>query len=235
MTPLEKLKRRSIEDFREEPQFFQALLDATVFVHAPVSDDHSRLRLLQFVRPDGLTVLPFFSRQEEAERAAQHAARVITLTGRQLFELTRGAILMLDPNETSCTLYPEEIAALLDDGTVARIEFTNLAEGEQLELQPGVVPTAILDIVREELRRLPAAETAYLARIRKAHADLPFSVLIVVMVAARESEHVVRALATRLQTCGAELDEAIDLATFDPAEGTPSWLSQASLDPFYAR
>lgn len=50
------------------------------------------------------------------------------MTGRQLFELTHGATLMLNPNGTSCTLYSEEIAALLDRGDVAIIDQVQLTE-----------------------------------------------------------------------------------------------------------
>ena len=44
---------------------------------------------------------------------------MIRVPGRQLFEATRGATVLLDPNETGTTVYPEEIRALLDEDQVA--------------------------------------------------------------------------------------------------------------------
>jgi len=47
--------------------------------------------------------------------------------------MTRGATLVLNPNGAACTLYPEEIAALLDRGQVATVEKLDAA---------GVKPSA---------------------------------------------------------------------------------------------
>ncbi len=234
MKSLEDLKRGAVQDSREEAAFFQALLDATVFVHMPVSDDSARLRLLQFVRPDGLTVLPFFSREDEAERAAQQAARVVAVTGRQLFEMTRGATLMLDPNETSCTLYPEEITAMLRDGTIARFEHFRLPEGERLEILPAAPSPGLIEIVREELQRFPSVASAHLAQMRRADSDGPFALVIVALVEDGQDEHMVRALATRLQSARDAFSAVIDVLTFDPAT-KPAWFGEAALEPFYER
>lgn len=106
--------QQALADKTAEPAFFRALLDALVYAHTPRNDRHARLRFIQFVTPEGLTVLPFFSDEVQARAAAGTAATVVAMTGRELFGLTRGATLMLNPNETNCVLYPEEISALLD-------------------------------------------------------------------------------------------------------------------------
>ena len=51
-----------------EPAFFRCLLDAVVYVHAPVSDDHPRLRLVQFRHPDGFDAIPFFTSLRRSKR-----------------------------------------------------------------------------------------------------------------------------------------------------------------------
>src|SRR5688572_4963260 len=116
---LTRLMHHALADKTAEPAFFRALLEATVYAHAPRHDRSGRLRFIQFTTPEGLTVLPFFSDPAQANAAAGSAARVVVATGRQLFALTRGATLMLNPNQVSCVLYPEEIASLLDHGEVA--------------------------------------------------------------------------------------------------------------------
>src|SRR3546814_9982695 len=120
---LDALMRAAFADKAAEPAFFLALLEATVYAHTPRSDRQGRLRFMQFPLPDsGHMVLPFFSEETQARAAAGTTDKVVALTGRDLFDLTRGATLMLNPNGHNCTLYHEEIAALLDRGEVARTE-----------------------------------------------------------------------------------------------------------------
>lgn len=109
-----------------EPLFLRALLDAPLYVHLPLSDDSGRLRIVQFTRPDGIAVIPVFTGVDKAETAAQGAVRVARVRGRELLEGTRGATLMLNPNDVSTTLYPEEIALLLDEGVNADLNLTHL-------------------------------------------------------------------------------------------------------------
>jgi len=117
---LDNLMEQSIQDFRKEPAFFRALLDATVYAHAPLNDASERLRLVMFKSPDdGELVVPVFTDESKAEFAARGNVRIVSLIGRTLFEITRGAILMLNPNDARCTLYPEEISELLASGTIA--------------------------------------------------------------------------------------------------------------------
>jgi len=84
---------------------------------------------MQFTTREGLLALPFFTEEAKANFAAQVVARVVRMTGRQLMELTRGATLLLNPNDTPhCALYPEEIEALLDTGAVATVEAVTVDE-----------------------------------------------------------------------------------------------------------
>lgn len=59
--PLQVLIEESASDSTREPAFLTGLLVAPLFVHLPLSDDSGRIRLVQFVRPDGLAVIPVFS------------------------------------------------------------------------------------------------------------------------------------------------------------------------------
>lgn len=119
---LARLQARAIENPMEEPAFFQALLTAVLYVHLPLSDDSGKVRLICFTRPDGITVIPVFSDDVKAHAAARGAARVVAVVGRELFESAPGATWMLDPNDVSCTLYPEEVATLLRDGCMPIVQ-----------------------------------------------------------------------------------------------------------------
>ena len=74
-----------------EPQFFEALLTATVYAHIPVHQVPGRIRFVQFNRPDnGQAVLPFFSDQAKAQFAlgASKDVSIYAMDARELFELT---------------------------------------------------------------------------------------------------------------------------------------------------
>lgn len=83
---------RSMEDASAEPAFMAALLDAMVYVHAPLNDRPGNLRLVSFPHPQtGAYLVPFFSDRRQAEEASGPKIRIIGLTGRKLFEVTTGA------------------------------------------------------------------------------------------------------------------------------------------------
>lgn len=232
---LERLMQLAIEDKREEPAFFRALLDAIVYAHAPPSDDSRRLRLIQFVRPDGLTVLPFFTDRAKAQFAARSAARIMELTGRQLMAVTRGATLMLNPNDTNCTLYPEEIEALLATGAVAMVEQVELDESKVWIGSPESSPAWLVETLTELFQRLPSVESAYLVEMRPPGDLTRVTLVIAVGVTPAESERAARAAVTQIQPRCKGLDFAIDLTAFDPVAGLPQWLQDANVVPFYGR
>lgn len=95
---LERRLERARANREEEPAFFRCLLEAWVYTHALVSDDHARLQLLQFRHPDGFHAVPFFTSIKKARPPEGITAKVVPLLGRQFLELTRGATLMLNPN-----------------------------------------------------------------------------------------------------------------------------------------
>jgi len=93
------------------------------------------IRVIQFVRPDnGQTVLPFFSDMEQSEVVAGKSALSVAMSGRNLFELTRGATLMLNPNLDAVTLYPPEIATLLEGRALGFFTKDEVAEDTKVRV-----------------------------------------------------------------------------------------------------
>jgi len=87
--------------------------------------------------------------------------------GRMLMEVSRGSTLMLNPNDTSCTLYPEEIAALLETGTLA--SFANIHTGDSGDATvyvPEMVPEGLKQSLRTFLSTVPIVERSYVAGIK---------------------------------------------------------------------
>lgn len=232
---LVELMHRAIDDRQAEPDFIRALLDATVYVHAPRHDRNPRLRLIQFTMPNGRLALPFFSDHVQAATAAGRTARVIVMTGRQLFELTRGATLVLNPNGTSFTLYPEEIIALLDRGEVAIIEHAQPADSS---LQVGALeqpPGWLLDSLVSLYVQLTCVEAAYVTEIQSTIEPDRRGLLVALAVAPKDAEQCSRATITALQSlCDAHESPSVDLTTFAP-KYPPDWLTELRVEPFYRR
>lgn len=230
--------RAAFADKAAEPAFFLALLEATVYAHTPKTDRQGRLRFMQFPLPDsGHMVLPFFSDETQARAAAGTTAKVVVLTGRQLFELTRGATLMLNPNSTNCTLYPEEIAALLDSGEVAIVDKFTVSEPKLMDFrEPEPSPTWLIDPLIALYAQLSCVESAYLVEM-KAHDDPDpdhAGWLIALAVASANSERAVRATITTIQSLCREHTMTVDLMTFVP-DVPPGWVHEVDIGPFYTR
>jgi hypothetical protein len=234
---LDALMQRALNDKDAEPAFFRALLDATVYAHTPRIARSGRLRLIQFPLPEnGQMVLPFFSDERQA-RAAAGTATVVALTGRQLFALTRGATLMLNSNSASCTLYPEEIVALLDHGEFAILDHVELAEPRPMEFrEPEPAPAWLIDPLIALYARFPSIECAYLVEFRIPEDPDPdhTGLLIGIGVPPADTERAARATVTTIQPLCRARDALVDVTAFAP-EAVPDWVRAADLTPFYVR
>lgn len=218
-----------------EPAFYRALLEAHVYVHAPAHDDSRKLRLIQFIRPDGQTVLPFFSEEAQAQAAWAPGIRILRYTGRELLEGTRGATLMLNPNAANCTLYPEEIAALLDEGVVAMVEKFSSDESAKAISTVECPPAWLLDRLHAVFANLPAVEAAYLAEFRPMDNLDQMTLVIVLAVSPVETERAARATITAIQAECEQRRCNVDLTAFDPVYGPPLWITNEGLEAFYQR
>ena len=231
---LEIRLERAREHREEEPAFFRGLLEATVYAHAPQSDDNPQLRLIQFRHPDGFDALPFFTSEAKAVAAGQSSVRIIALKGRVLLESTRGATLMLNPNDGGCVLYPEEIEALLVTGTVAHIETIRLeVDNPFIISEHANPPTWLLPLLLTVYAQLPMVKAAYLLEVAPPSKPEERTLLIALAVPPEHAERAARATITAVQPLCARTGLALDLTTFDPAQGKPSYLCHPGIERFY--
>lgn len=233
LNPLQILIEASAADPAREPEFLAELLEAPLFVHLPLIDESDRIRLVQFTRPDGLSVIPVFSDFDRANKAAQGNVRVGTVPGRDLLAASRGATLMLDPNDTSCTLYPEEIAALLDYGVALPAPVRASSDGYTLEPAESAY-SWLGDLAVAAVEPLDPVYAVWLARRADTPADAPPSLVVIVAVASAHEERVIRALGIAL---AAPLDRAgltVDATTVDPRDGGPS-PTDIGIEPHWCR
>lgn len=234
----EQALARARESADAEAEFFRLLLDATLYAHAPLSDDHPRLRLLMLRHPDGYDAVPLFTDIEQAHAAAQGAARVLHGTGRTMLELTRGATVMLNPNREACLLFPEEITTLLESGFVARIAFEEVGSSLQALFRVADNPPPwVIRTLRRALAAMHGVFEAYVVEMRRMDPpDSPVVLLIVIGVPRSQADRTVRASATALQAQGrTHRSPNIDIMTFDAEAGPPEYLAEMGIKPFFRR
>lgn len=230
---LKRLIARSIADPSQEPDFLRALLTATLYVHLPHKRTNAKLHLVCFTRPDGLTVIPIFSDKKKAARAAQGAVAIGALTGRDLFISAPGATFMLDPNDDSTTLYPEEIVALMNDGAASSAQrFTTDAP---MALSAALAEDLWLgELIAEAVKTIESVAAVYFVQTHYAESTEATGLLACVVVPSALAERAARAAALVIGGCEQQPRLPVDLATYDPTDPS-DWVVLAELEPVWER
>lgn len=234
---LEERLERARGNPAADQEFFRLLLEARVYAHVPISDDSAKFRLIQFRHPDGFDALPFFTSESKAATAAGRSARVVTFTGRELLEITRGATLMLNPNDGGAVLYPEEVESLLTTGNIAQLTKDLWPGGTAWFGAPDYLPSWLIPALTQTLKRQSPVMSAYVIQAAPEANKNDVSLLIVLGVAPAQAERAVRACLTsmqpEIQRSPPEL--AIDLTVFDPVQGVPDFVTESCVEAFYRK
>lgn len=231
---LERRLQQARQTRELEPDFFRCLLDAVVYAHAPISDDTRRLRLIQFNHPDGFLAIPFFTCEAKALVAAGNAAQLVKCSGRQLFAITSGATLMLNPNDGGCVLYPEEIAALLESGAIGRVDSFELSTDKPiLVMDPADPPAWLVPMLFALYTALGYVEAAFLLEVASPEHPDQHSFLVALAVKPEYAERAARATIASIQPLCEKDRLGIDLTSFDPAAGKPEYLCNSGVERFF--
>lgn len=242
-TGLDRLFEAAAHDSSREPEFFRALLDAHLYAHAPLHDQFesvegrsTRVRLVMFKNPDtGTLVIPVFTDRVKAEFAARGNVRLVEAVGREMLEGMRGATVMLNPNDVRCTLYPEEISALLANEHLPQFEADKTEEGQARIFKLPKVPEPLVKALREALPAIPGVERAYLAGVQWQEPGRPDSVLVALVGPLRDREHSARATIVALRVVIERWKLLVDVMHFDHSKPDPEWIAHLRLKPVYRR
>jgi len=235
---LNRLLARAAEDLGQEQAFFRALLDAKVFAHVPVDDPVSRrVRFIQFNAPEtGQLFLPFFSDNARASAATGPTARTIALQGRVFLDATRGATLMLNPNEERCVLYPEEIDTLLRTGRMARLEKVTVTQGKEPLVGPPLAPPAwLIDTLTTTLAGLSFVKVAYIASLHAPDGRGMGSNLLALGTLSGLGDRAIHAVIADMQPACEAHQFTLDVVHFVEPEERPGWVEAFGLSPIYER
>ena len=170
------------KDAEQRPAFFRAVMDATVLVigHAGESSGDgqvllqpgSGLSIQSAQAADGHQFIPFFSSQETLKLYVREETRYLALPSRALFEITRGAELVLNPGSPYQKLFtPDEIVLLLTTDFGAAQTRVVDKPTQVLIGQPKNYPTALVQGLKAAFAARPNVQTAWLALMHDPSTD----------------------------------------------------------------
>lgn len=179
---LEQALRHAAIDPAHRPEFYRVLLESTVFVIG-TSDGQSegfntleagsKIQIQNWQKPDGSSVIPFFSSLAALHHAIESGASYMALPARSLFEMTRGANLVFNPRtDYGKEFFSNEIEALLSGG-VNRLPTQRVVEKATKVLlgQPKNYPSAMVTALTTLLSKHNNVKAAYLALMHDPSVD----------------------------------------------------------------
>lgn len=170
---LELALRLAADEPAHRPDFYKALLDSTIFIlgHSDGSNFGERtleagekVSIQNWVRADGSPVIPFFSSLNALQRVIEEEVTYMALPARSLFEMTRGATLVLNPKLAyGKEFLPNEIYALLSEGVNRIPEQRVTKKATQVLLgQPANYPEKMVDSLVSLFSKRGNVKAAYL-------------------------------------------------------------------------
>jgi hypothetical protein len=218
------------------PEFYRCVLVSEVYALIPIVGhgmDEGKIRFVMWRGADGGDVVPYFTSLDMLQIALQPGWQGFKLNGRRLLEATRGATVVLNPNErASCRLSPAEVALLLDTGAVARPEPGTLTEDPVREFQAvATPPAATLHSLSVLFSRHASVQRAYLAYCFPPEEPEARRYMIVIRMDDSDTERLVRESAQVMQDVPPDL--GMDMITcFDDAYDLLQLFAELA-PPFY--
>jgi len=174
---LEKALHKAAADHNKAPAFYEALMESKIFVLGkPEEEDTGNFTLEEEQaviiqhwerETDQSPVVPFFTSLQMLQQAIASDEPYLELTTVDLFQLTMGAPLVLNPNsEFGMEFDPEDIALLLDTDLMLNSEHTLEEHTEVLLGIPENVSETFTGVLTEYFSRNKEVEAAYLGTIQ---------------------------------------------------------------------
>ncbi|WP_287595760.1 enhanced serine sensitivity protein SseB C-terminal domain-containing protein [Thermomonas sp.] len=171
--PLEISLARAAAEPASRPEFYSLLLESEIYVIGQTDTPGdgrttiqagAKLSIANFEKNDGTPFIPFFSSVEALQRTLSEESRFVGMPARDLFEITRGATLILNPgSDYGKEFFPDEIDALLATGVnhVATERVVQKATKVLLG-QPANYPSEMISSVTKLLAKHSGIKAAYL-------------------------------------------------------------------------
>jgi hypothetical protein len=249
---LERLLRLSVQDIAYRPAFYQALLNAQVWVLGDAAVESQLLSseqspdkewdIIHWEKQDGSSIIPFFS-----SLAALHAAtaptspellRYFSLSALLLLKITQGELLFLNPKlEYGKEFYPQEITGLLTQGGLNSPQEMVLEQNSEIWLgQPSEYPTAMVTALTTLFSQKKPIRRAFLALFHDKQQDPHPNLLVGLEVDGDEAEieQIIRE-AGSVASEVLEEEQWVDFCLVAADEPGISHYLQNHTQPFYQR
>jgi hypothetical protein len=241
---LEEALRLAADEPSYRPEFYRLLLESSVYILGHSDGPPSGTRTLEagenisirnWERDDGSPVIPFFTSLAALQKAIEEETTYLKLPARSLFEMTRGAVLVLNPRSPyGKEFFPNEIEALLASGLNRLPEQRVTKEETQVLLgQPANYPSKMVDALTAFLAKRSNVKAAYLALMHDpSQDDKPR--LLVGIDAEGDVEQIIREAG--VVAAGTSPDgEPVDLVRIEGGDRGLSEYFIREVKPFYER
>ncbi len=242
MTSLEAALARAANDPAARPEFYRLLLDSEVFVIGSMEGSAEKrdiaagekISIAHWQKQDGTPFIPFFASLAALQRAIRTEESYLRLPARSLFEITRGASLLLNPSsDHGKEFFAHEIDALLDSG-MNRVPDRRVVQKETRVLlgQPSNYPSAMVEALARFFATRPHVRAAYLCFMHEEGAEKGHLVIGI------DCDHGFDALSRETGVVASDLapkGEPVDIAPVEAADSGLSKYFRESTKPFYTR
>ena len=230
---LDRLLQRAAAEPGRRPEFIDCLLHSRVWVIGEHEPEDGHLMLGEIRGAEGEPVIPFFSSPEAAERLDTEISGLVQLPARMLFELTRGANLLLNPgSDVGKEFLPGEVEALLEHGAGRPLATRVLTQDTPVQIaEPLVPPVAMVDALTTLFSRHGEIHTAWIALMHEEGSDRPPSLLLA--LEAEGSFEQALSEASLVASDTAPADMAVDLIVISDSNEGLSGLLKRKIRPFY--
>jgi len=173
---LERALVKAAKDPAAAPDFYRLLLESDLLVLGTVEGQEGasdkftlapggKVNLVTGSR-SGSTFLPVFSSLARMQEYVQQESKYLRVNGRALFDLTRGAPVILNPaSEYGKELTPEQVSQLLDPPASRGQPRTIIGEADY--------PTPLVETLTEVFGARPDIEAAWMIQVTFADRDAP--------------------------------------------------------------
>lgn len=242
---LESALVAAAEDPASRPAFFRLLLDSTIYVigftDAPEAVGRvtvaagSELSIAHRQNADGNPYIPFFTSLEALQQASDPETRYVALPARAFFEMTLGALLVLNPaSDHGKEFFPQEIETLLATGMNQALTPRVVQKKTPVLLgQPAEYPTEMVSVLARFFGRRPAVKRAFLGLMHDPASD-EAPVLLVALEGDGDLEPVLREVGA-VVSGSAPQGQPVDFTRITPGSpGVGEYFFQG-VEPFYVR
>lgn len=229
---LEEVLKLAATEPAHRPEFFELLLDASVWVPGENAEE-ADVTLTHWEKEDGASIIPFFTSEQALLQAVSDEQPFLVMPVRTLFAMTQGETLFLNPKlPVGKEFSPREIRDLMGKEGNALSQQRVLEGGVPLLLSEVAEPPAqVIASLTQLFAKYKQVRRAWVAQIKEAAEAQPN--LLIGIEADSDIETIIQA-AGSVATDTLPEDEPVDICEVVDNDNISHFFT-AHITPFYER